>query len=267
MQDYPRYKNFKDEFEDKKLEKLFYKVLICIFIIYLLIFVVSTVFYSKYAYVSVYNVSMQSTLNPDIKNGDQTQDAVYIKYTDDIDYGDIVIIKSDVSPRSETIIKRALAFDGDCVSILKINNAYRLCVKYKDDENVKILDEEYVKDYNEWSLFAEKKIGNVVYEKNFYDNARAFGYLIYTFYVDGIGNATFFQVPENQLFYLGDNRAHSTDARDLSTTELSNIEGKVIKIVRNGGKSKDNPWWWSHCISGFFDICWTDILRFFGANV
>ena len=267
MQNYPRYKLFKEEIEERTVGKTFYKLLLSIFIAYVVLIAIGFAFYSKYAYVSVFNVSMQNTLNPNIKDGSQTQDAVYVEFTDKINYGDIVIIKTNISPKSDTIIKRALGFGGDYISIIKINDQFKLCRKNKDSNEVEIVNEKYIKDQHEWNSLSEIVVQNVFYEAEFYEKFNSLGYISNNFEVEGVGQVKFFKVPDDEFFFLGDNRAQSTDAREIGMQKTENIEGKVVKIVHNGGKSKDNPFWWWNCIGGFIDVCWTDILRFFGGNV
>ncbi len=120
-------------------------------------------------------------------------------YTDDVlianrykkvTYGSIVIIEGEKA-NGDWLIKRVVAMEGDTV---KIEDGY-VHVKYKNKSDFTVLSESYVKEKgvtqaHDWQ---EKTLG------------------------------------EGEIFYLGDNRLHSSDSRDenFSTCDRSQIIGVI----------------------------------------
>ncbi len=280
-----KYKYFKNEYEERVSNKLFKRFLIALFIFYILLIVCFQTFFTNFTYVTILGQSMQPTLNKnpvfvdfqDYETKQFISDGVYVKYTHDVDYNDIVII--DNRGIKDTIIKRTLGLAGDYVSIAKVANEmggseYRFMRRKKNSATVEILYENYIRDYEEWSLDPEFEAENgVVYDREFYKTFMVYNQYEYqTFKVSLDGGKTqsdviFFKVPENQIYYMGDNRAHSTDSRDDGTISTEKIVGKVVEIVPRGTKFKGNGTWWWNRVVGFINVVWKEILRFFGANV
>lgn len=277
MKKRPVFKNFKDEIDERVSNNLFYKFVVILFLFYLFIIVSGEAFYSNYSYVSIYGVSMQNTLNPDIdrmslNEQDKVQDGVILEYTRDVNYGDIVILTSSVSSKHGSIIKRALAFEGDYVSIIKINipnigMQYRVLRVKKNTSRVEVLEEDYIKDYREWSNMNIPYVYNgVAYEHDFYNTYFTGNYNTTTLKVnDMLNSVLFFEVPEDNIYFMGDNRAYSTDARVLGTYNVEAINGRVVEIVRNGSFNKNKMWWFYRMVS-FVKVCWREIMIFFGAK-
>ena len=74
---------------------IFYRFIYALLVAFALILILGIAFENGYGYVTIQGTSMQPTLNPDpvyIQGQGTFQDAVFIKYTQDVDYGDIIVI-------------------------------------------------------------------------------------------------------------------------------------------------------------------------------
>ena len=238
-------------FEDERCEKVTKKCLKSVFIFFFILSVIVASlycwFFSNYYFLTVTGRSMQPTLNIDIIYQSDAQDCVIVDKYAEIDYGDIIIIKNPANINSDnTIIKRLLAKEGDKFSIIKIDGLYHLLRIKKGFNDVEVLDESsYIKGYVDWSIGKRPYIDydqNVVYEAEFYEN-----------YIDKSGRyfssdrvsevvydnkiIYFYQIEKNEIFYLGDNRANSSDARYYGPVTTDIVLGKVVKICYNGAYS------------------------------
>lgn len=238
-------------FEDERCEKVTKKCLKSVFIFFFILSVIVASlycwFFSNYYFLTVTGRSMQPTLNIDIIYQSDAQDCVIVDKYAEIDYGDIIIIKNPANINSDnTIIKRLLAKEGDKFSIIKIDGLYHLLRIKKGFNDVEVLDESsYIKGYVDWSIGKRSYIDydqNVVYEAEFYEN-----------YIDKSGRyfssdrvsevvydnkiIYFYQIEKNEIFYLGDNRANSSDARYYGPVTTDIVLGKVVKICYNGAYS------------------------------
>jgi len=275
----PDYKYFKDEQENKQSDKLFIKFAIVLFVIYAFIFGTVFIYHSNFEYVTINGESMQNTLNPnpelrkDTETGEYNfvQDGVYIKITTDVDYGDIVVINKT---KTQSVIKRVLAFGGDYITIASINydgnRDYRFMRVKSGSDKVEIINEEdYIKSYYYWNMISGTIVDNVEYENPLYSYYINQDYQTKTFTVNLDGedrNVIFFKVPDKHIFYMGDNRTGSKDAR-TGTMPQANIQGYVVKVVHNGTFIKDDPTkWFFKQIEDFFSIVWREISIFFGAK-
>lgn len=277
MEQLQEYKYFKDEKEEKQSNKLFIKFIVILFVVFSFIFCVVSIYHSNFQYVKITGCSMQPTLNenPIEVDGYDVQDGVYIKLTKSIDYGDIVVIDKDKkSDKDDLIIKRALAFGGDYVTIASISyndtRDYRFMRVKQGHQEVEIIYEDYIKSYAYWNSYAGSVENGVEYENPLYTKYLSLNYETKVFSLQLGGQekeVVFFKVPENNIFYMGDNRTGSLDARINGTELKAHVLGKVVKIVNNGTFIQEEPAkWFFQQISDFFSIVWKEISIFFGAK-
>lgn len=164
-----------------------------------------------YIYTGVEGPSMQPTINADSPNTNEPYDNAYINTYQKGTYGDIIVIKhANASGDVKYVIKRLIGMAGDTITI---DNTDPTATKvYRNGE---LLTENYIKN----AKF--KGIGGT-------PNAHS-----------GITSIT---IPENGIFYMGDNRNNSDDCRNYSYNEtpycesVDNIIGRVDYIVPNGVK-------------------------------
>ena len=165
-----------------------------------------------YIYTGVEGPSMQPTINADSPNTDEPYDYAYINTYQKGSYGDIIVIKhTNANGDVKFVIKRLIGMAGDTITF--DNTDFTVTKVYRNGE---LLTENYIKN----AKF--KGIGG-------------------TF--DAHSGITKVVVPENGIFYMGDNRNNSDDCRNYSYNEtpycetIDNIIGRVDYIVPNGVKN------------------------------
>ncbi|MBQ8792161.1 MAG: signal peptidase I [Clostridia bacterium] len=285
MEDKPFTQYYKEEREEKVATRTLYRLLFVILFIFIILFSVSVAFNQKYTYITISGQSMQSTLNPSpvltniTTDGKTTkswvQDGVYVEKTKNVTYDDVIIVENLSSEK--TVIKRLLGMEGDYISIALVQvqpsvYEYRLLRVKAHSSYVEVLNEEYVKSYYEWTAEgdyeSDAQTPNIYYEPYFYQTFSLGDYESKLITVNQAGGEVkFFKIPENEIFYMGDNRPHSADSRQKGTTNINNVLGKVVEIVRDGTYYKGNEFYFFNRLKGCFSVIWDEILRFFGANI
>lgn len=292
---------FRDVQRSQIKRKVFLCLLIAFYFFVLFSLIADLLFSVKYTTMSVEDISMQPTINPSpIETEDGIiQDEVYIEYTDDIDYGDIIIVdRTEFKPptvkdKKYYIIKRALAFEGDQISIVKLpvgeNGEYEMRfvrikkgdsidnIVYTGQDDPYVIYEDYLLSYEDWTD-SNRVIGEdfFQYDVSFYetflngrqttthniifnsgDSEQTIPVQFFTVGSDKDENAP------DQIFYMGDNRVFSGDCRDSGTDSVDNIYGKVVRIIRDGNNS-------TNLLSGVFNrvvqylsIIWEEIVKYF----
>lgn len=252
--DFIQYSDEKVKDETKHLA-LYFVVHISLYIVllfFLIFFAWYTVFISTHNFYAVTGPSMMPTLNADISDPTTSQnvsfDAVYVDKITEPKIFDIIVVKKE---DGENVIKRLLATSGDYITIAKGSTEdgkerfyfYRIPNDVDPDsyENARLDEdgESGYKLYDSESLWIHHSYANDPvqnfngwdYEKNFYDT-----YLSEyesgneNYYVDSNG-LIFVKVPENCVFYMGDNREYSTDCRQTGFREEKYVVGRAEFIV------------------------------------
>lgn len=266
------YQYYKDEKEDKIAQRIFFIFVFILLLFYAMLFITNIVFQQNYRYITINGCSMQPTLNPDpvIINGNAVQDGVYLKLTQDVTYNDIVVIdkteENDSTPM--TVIKRALAFGGDKISIARVpvegqaRSSYRFMRIKNGTNQIEVIYEDYIRSYDLWDLDYSILDNGVEYESFFYEQFIE-GEQTTEYMVEGVGMVKFYQVQEGHIFFMGDNRTGSTDARMTGTEPITKVVGKVRAIVRNSTSYQNSIFWWFGRVKEFFVIVWNDIVDYF----
>ena len=252
------YLYFEDERCDKLTQKCLKSIYICFFVIAVIVAAIYIWFCTEFYFMKITGRSMQPTINPDISIQSEAQDYALVDKDGSYTYGDIVIINNPKNLNKETFVKRVVAFGGDKISIIKTKGedgyySFHLLIIKKDSPTVngqptiEVVQEDYIKQTNggkDWYSSSDgKPENNVIYEKKFYENyISAEGEFYHSSQVEKIWFGTslvwFYQLPEGQVFFMGDNRAISYDARELGPVDMDEmVLGKVVKIVKNGAYS------------------------------
>lgn len=242
---------------------LFTRITFYVLLIFFAIFFIwYTVFISTHSFYAVSGVSMMGTLNGQItaqrlESGEDLRnvayDAVYIDRSSSARVFDIVVIQ--LPDKKESIIKRLMAQEGDYISIAKVDTAdggqeYRFfrIPKGADPNNftddMAMVEEDGTNGYSIYSYqnWNTRKPatdplsldgGTHAYEDNFYTKfLAAYDPQKPEYHVSQNG-LLYVQVPKGKIFYMGDNRGHSDDARENGFCDKSCIVGRSEFIIYN----------------------------------
>lgn len=263
--------NNTDAFDESKINGkahgFWHKFFFAIFILYIGFFVVFMGCYldfaNKFKCINVIGVSMKPTINASVEMGDpnnpeERADWVYVtKQTPKC--GDIVVFETkEYDGEVDNVIKRVIALEGDAVTIVKKQDSlyekpvFKVCVVKAedlqdgkiDDDEIVVMQEDYIASYEEWTYSSR----HTVPEGKIYDN-----YFDYTFVscnnpdvnqkevksrqIKDSKGIVYTIVPKGEFFYLGDNRAHSSDSRMRGTDYISSIYGVVQILVKDAESS------------------------------
>lgn len=162
-----------------------------------------------------YHVISGASMTPTLNYGG-TQDGVFVSTIKSYSRGDIIVVnkgEKDDNGKDIYVIKRLIAIAGDKITVRLIGEEYRIVLIYFGSEQEEILDEPYLDGYSQnSSLF--NKYNNMILEQH------------YTLDDDG-----FFTIPDDEIFYLGDNRLVSNDSSTYGTKKQSQVIGVVDYII------------------------------------
>lgn len=256
-----------EEYLEKQAKK-FPKVLFYVFLVYFILFSIYIggyiYFRNTYELSEVFGASMQNTLNPNIYSQNEGDDLVYVNIKKKPDKFDIIVIKDkDSSEKEIKLIKRAIGMPDDWITIKKDTSAggdgfYHVYYGNFETKEIEKLDETYIKSYRDWTNSKSSyTVGDIEYEDEFYTNFIASG----KYETDEIDGTTFFKVRKNHIFYLGDNRARSSDSRARGTGEIKNVEGVAEIILSDAAKTNANVF--GIKFKSIFSFLWKELTRFF----
>ena len=214
---------------------------------------------------------MKNTLNQNCTYASQSDDLVYVNPTKPVERFDIIIVnyKSlvDGKVQENHLIKRAIAFGGEYITIRKSeeDGYYHIFFYDEEKEQAQMLNEDYVRSYADWtSRISYAGSLSEQYEGKFYEyylsganstnNQRNF--TVETF--DGI---SYLKVPDDEIFFLGDNRDDSMDARFIGPSTLQRIEGVAEIILTGANKPGANVL--GIKIKSIFSYYWNKLAKFF----
>ncbi len=265
-----------EEFIERSVRK-YPKIIFWIFLIYFVLFASYMMWYfyfiSTYTLSTVDGISMQNTLNVQAIDGDDCYDWVYIHKNKQPEHFDIITLTSkeinveDGSITDISLIKRAIAFEGDLITIKRATEKgedgfFHVYIQQEGELTPKMLQEDYIKSYYEWtysgSFSSVVYVDGVEYEREFYTNF----ILQNSDNTVKIGDTWYYQVPEDSVFYMGDNRAKSSDSRVRGVADIENIQGVVEIILKDAQNASDAQRLWIKTVS-IFEFYWNELANYF----
>lgn len=202
------------------------------FTTFVICLVVSVIFSYIYIYVPVKGESMYPTLN-----NLETSDSVYINRINKGDRGDIIVAENPEPFNSEDkyIIKRVIATGGDKLAIYEESpprgggtGKYQIFLIKKGTDNRVVVSEPYL----------DARVDMSKTFQRFYDKRTYIGFDPFVTVNDSIvGNIQYLVIPDDCVFYLGDNRSNSNDCSKFGYVKSETIVGRVDIIVK---ESKNN---------------------------
>ena len=169
-------------------------------------------FNSNYSVVIVDGQSMYPTANIQEREDYTKKDHAVIKFNAKYSKGDIIIAATESGSNVQNyVIKRVIALEGDTLTFITQGSKIKVVV------NGEVLDEDYI---NPDSRMEDAMYGflNLKYDQKFSN------------YFEG----DVFTIPENYVYYMGDNRDFSYDCNNYGPVEEKYIVAKVIYIVPYG---------------------------------
>ena len=195
-----------------------------IFAVVMALFLSLFVFIYTHEYYPVKGQSMYPTINA---SGTDTN-GVYVDVNNKGEFQDVVVATTE---EGTTVIKRIMGFEGDKIGFIAdengVVNFYRIpngVENYEDCLQSFKVNESYLNDIQGniiqqqyFEILLTKEPENKIYIMDKV-NQKLYG---------------FYQIPQNEIFLMGDNRGHTTDSTSYGGLPLQNIIGKVDYMVVN----------------------------------
>jgi len=221
-----------------------------------------TAFVTTHSFYRVNGASMKPTLNYSVSDGDQnaSTDGVYVDRWKEPEIFDIIVSKRV----NENVIKRLMAVEGDYITIAKAvgNDGLEHFYFFRIPAGQTLSDEQarmeetgengyVIRDVADWDSVGKTYSLTVnvggddkthLYEDGTNSGVSGFFTAFLSefdanefdnnYYVSTEG-LVYVRVPQGKVFYMGDNRGHSTDCRFYGFVDKEKIVGRVELVVQD----------------------------------
>ena len=201
-------------------------------VVFLIIFVMRMFF------INWYNIPT-AAMTPTIIPGDRVLSSrVAYRNIDDIERGDVIVFKYPKNPAID-YVKRVTGKPGDKIRIddnqVYVNDVPQLKTKISAGKLSSFLDH-----VNSEYILYQEKIGDNLHL--ILEHPPVSQFSSYRSFPSPLG--TYYTVPKDSLFVLGDYRDNSSDSRIFGKVPFENVRGKVLMVIWSRKNQKDG--------SGFF---------------
>lgn len=201
------------QYAKKSNKKIYFESLLNAFLISLCLIVVSVfAFFATHSLLQISGHSME----PGIANSGQS---CFVKNNSSFTYGDIIVVHKN---QKTDVIKRVIAMEGDKVGFYNLN---------PKEQN---LDNKKYKVVLIKSGQTEPTFLNETYLSSIDVNTTSYNKFVHLNNLENVNineqTVKMLSIKENQVFYLGDNRAVSEDCSSYGAVAVSQVQGKVDQI-------------------------------------
>lgn len=196
------------------------------FVLIMIVSITVAIFSCLFLRTPVIGPSMQPTINSAWSDTNDIEDYVLINRTSKGERGDIIVVeKVDPVTGSKYIIKRLIAIGGDKICIKKIDDppalpTYEIWLWKVGEDSAQNTNDAFCGDMaSTFNSFNALKTN---------DNTKS-DFI-------NIEGEDFLVIPNDKIFYLGDNRAHSEDCSNYGPVLEEKIVGRVDLIIPHDEK-------------------------------
>ena len=228
---------------------------------FLFFFVWYTAFVTTHSFFRVNGASMKPTLNYSVSDGDQdaSTDGVYVDRWKEPKIFDVIVSKRV----NENVIKRLMAVEGDYITIAKAigDDGLEHFYFFRIPAGESLTDEQArleetgengyrIREVSDWDSVGKTFSMSVSvggddkthqYEDGLLSGATGFFTTFLSefdannyddnYYISAEG-LVYVKVPTGKMFYMGDNRGHSTDCRYYGFVDKEKLVGRVELVVQ-----------------------------------
>lgn len=167
-----------------------------------------------------YHVVSGTSMLPTL-NVDNTTDGVFVSRVKEYNRGDIIVVRrgeKDENNQEIIVIKRLIAVGGDKITVREIDGENRIVLILNGQTSEMVLDEPYLQDYSA-NDGLKSRFQTMLHKLSLYPDVNGF-----------------ITIPQDEIFYLGDNRISSKDCVEYGPVKRDMVVG-LVDYIAYGNKN------------------------------